>query len=188
MFDHTLRRVARSLFVVAAFTVGAAGAAETAKPADIVKPSLSVKTVDGQTFDLAQHRGHWVVVNFWATWCAPCLKEIPDLSAFDQAREDVTVIGLAYDEIELIDLKLFLQQHPASYPIALIDVYDPPKDFETPRGLPMTYLLSPEGTVARKFLGPVTSKELEAAIAAATPKPDSAKPDSTKPEPAKSPG
>jgi thiol-disulfide isomerase/thioredoxin len=129
------------------------------------QPSLVVDTFDGGKFDLSAQRGKWVVVNFWATWCAPCLKEIPDLDAFDKAREDVLVIGLAYEEIERADMEAFLKQHPFSYPMAILDVYKPLADFETPRGLPMTYLISPEGKVAKKFLGPVTSEELGKAIA-----------------------
>ncbi len=128
-------------------------------------PALKVKTVDGAEFDLSAQRGKWVVVNFWATWCSPCLKEIPDLAAFDAAREDVVTIGLAYEEIEIADLQAFLKEHPAGYPIALVDVYDPPKDFDTPRGLPMTYLIAPDGKVVRKFLGPVTSEQLAKLIA-----------------------
>jgi thiol-disulfide isomerase/thioredoxin len=107
------------------------------------------------------------VVNFWATWCKPCLKEIPDFTAFDAARDDVSVIGLAYEEIEPEDMREFLKKHPAGYPIALLDVYDPPADFATPRGLPMTYLIAPDGSVAERFLGPVTSQDLAAAIAKA---------------------
>jgi len=129
-------------------------------------PRLVVDTLDDGPFDLAQQRGQWVVVNFWATWCKPCLKEIPDLSAFDTAREDVRVIGLAYEEIEPADMRAFLEKHPAAYPIALLDVYDPPADFDTPRGLPMTYLVDPQGRVAKKYLGPITSQELAADIAA----------------------
>ncbi|KFL37161.1 TlpA family protein disulfide reductase [Arenimonas donghaensis] len=131
-------------------------------------PRLVVDTLDHGAFDLAQQRGHWVVVNFWATWCKPCLKEIPDLTAFDAAREDVQVIGLAYEEIEPADMRAFLENHPAGYPIALLDVYDPPADFDTPRGLPMTYLVDPQGKVAKKYLGPITSQELAADIAAAS--------------------
>lgn len=127
-------------------------------------PTLAVDTLDGGRFDLAEKRGSWVVVNFWATWCKPCLKEIPDFSAFDAARDDVQVIGLAYEEIEPAAMREFLDKHPAGYPIALLDVYSPPADFETPRGLPMTYLIAPDGRVAKKFLGPVTSQELAAAI------------------------
>ena len=127
-------------------------------------PTLVVETLDDGTFDLQSKRGGWVVVNFWATWCKPCLKEIPDFTAFDAARDDVSVIGLAYEEIEPDAMREFLKQHPAGYPIALLDVYNPPADFATPRGLPMTYLIAPDGTVAERFLGPVTSQDLAAAI------------------------
>ena len=133
-------------------------------------PKLTVKTFDGQDFNLAAHRGKWVVVNFWATWCNPCLKEIPDLDAMDKAREDVIVIGLAYEEIERADMEAFLKDHPMSYPIALIDVYNPPADFDTPRGLPMTYLIAPDGKVAARHLGPVTSEQLSSEIEAAAAK------------------
>ena len=136
----------------------------TAKPD---YPKLVVKTFDGQEFDLSKQRGKWVVVNYWATWCNPCLKEIPDLDAMDKAREDVVVIGLAYEEIERADMEAFLKQHTLSYPIALVDVYDPPADFETPKGLPMTYLIAPDGKVASRHLGPVTSQELSDEIKAA---------------------
>lgn len=129
-------------------------------------PTLQVTTIDGQAYDLAARRGQWVVVNFWATWCSPCLKEMPELSALDAMREHIEVIGLAYEEIEPAAMKAFLEKHPVVYPIAILDVYDPPADFATPRGLPMTYLIAPDGKVARQFLGPVTAAELEAAIAA----------------------
>lgn len=140
-------------------------ATDAAPASDLpAQPSLVVETLDDGAFDLAAMRGQWVVVNFWATWCKPCLKEIPDLSAFDAAREDVRVIGLAYEEIEPDAMREFLARYPAGYPIAILDVYNPPADFETPRGLPMTYLIAPDGTVAKKYLGPITSQELAEAI------------------------
>jgi len=147
-------------------TVPATTSAPTAEAPKPAMPALVVDTMDGGRFDLAEHRGNWVVINFWATWCNPCLKEIPDLDAFDKSREDVEVIGLAYEEIEKGDMLAFLKEHVISYPIALIDVYAPPADFETPRGLPMTYLIAPDGRVARKFLGPITSADLAAAMQA----------------------
>ncbi|MEL1265667.1 TlpA disulfide reductase family protein [Pseudoxanthomonas putridarboris] len=130
-------------------------------------PTLKVRTLEGADYDLAAHRGKWVVVNFWATWCAPCLKEMPDLSELDRANDHIEVIGLAYEEIEPDELKAFLAERPVVYPIAILDVYDPPADFATPRGLPLTYLIGPDGRVAKQFLGPVTGKEIQAAVEAA---------------------
>lgn len=143
-------------------TAAAAGT-ETPKPEH---PALVVSTFDGGTFDLSRHRGGWVVVNFWATWCTPCLKEIPELDAFDKSRDDVAVIGLAYEEIARPDMEAFLREHSISYAIAVIDVYNPPVDFDVPRGLPMTYLIAPDGRVGRKFLGPITSADLVEAMKA----------------------
>ena len=149
----------------------AAPAATTPPPAqapeDVEYPTLKLTTLDGKAWDLAAQRGKWVVVNYWATWCGPCLKEMPDLSALDAMREHVQVIGLAYEEIETDALKAFLQKHPVVYPIAIVDVYDPPKDFAAPRGLPNTYLIAPDGKVAKHFLGPVTAQDIDQAIAAA---------------------
>ena len=139
-----------------------ASAAVAASP-DKVKdfPTLDVETFAGQRWTLAERRGKWVVVNFWATWCNPCLKEIPDLDAFDKSRADVDVIGMDYEEIERPDMEAFLKAHSFSYPIAIVDVYKGLPDFPIPRGLPMTYLIAPDGKVAKEFLGPVDMKELE---------------------------
>ena len=139
--------------------------AESAKPAaDIERPALKLVTLDGAQYDLAEKRGRWVVVNFWATWCSPCLKEMPELDALDAEREDIEVVGLAYEEIEPADLRAFLAKRPVKYPIAIVDVYDPPADFPTPRGLPMTHVIAPDGTVAKRFMGPVTKDELAAVV------------------------
>ena len=130
-----------------------------------VNPALRIKTLNGDTFDLAKQSGKWVIVNYWATWCSPCLKELPDISAFVAAHKDkVAAIGLDFEDSEKEDIEKFLQKHPLSYPVAQIDIDNPPKDFDTPKGLPNTYVIAPDGHVAKAFMGPITTKDLEGVI------------------------
>lgn len=154
------------LWSLASFT-SAALALLLALPAQAAmpqRPALHVATLDGKTFDLAAQRGKWVIVNFWATWCVPCIKEMPDISRFVATHKNVTAIGLAYDDSELADIKAFIAKHPVVYPIAQVTLDKPLKDFDEPRGLPTTYLIRPDGTVTRPFVGPVDAASLEAAI------------------------
>ena len=128
---------------------------------------FTTTTVHGKTFDLASLRGSWVVVNFWATWCAPCRKEMPEFSELHAQRDDIHVIGLAFEDLEVQDILAFLEELPVSYPIALVDVYEPPAVFGVPRVLPTTLILSPEGFQVKKIVGPVTRETLENFIDAA---------------------
>jgi thiol-disulfide isomerase/thioredoxin len=130
-------------------------------------PTLVIDTWDDGCFDLSAQRGKWVVVNFWATWCNPCLKEIPDLAEFDATREDVQVVGLAFEDITREDMAAFLVEHPVAYPFAIVDTTAPPADFRIPPALPMTVLVAPDGKVAKTFYGPTTSAKLGEMIAQA---------------------
>ncbi|HEX6832429.1 MAG TPA: TlpA disulfide reductase family protein, partial [Rudaea sp.] len=80
-------------------------AASSAFGATASKPTLSVKTLDGAAFDLSKQSGKWTIVNFWATWCSPCLKELPDISKYVQTHKDkVAAIGLAFEDSDKEDI------------------------------------------------------------------------------------
>ena len=130
--------------------------------------ALSIRTTDGAQFNLAALRGRWVIVNQWATWCGPCLREMPDISAYVQKHKaHVAAIGLAYDDISATDLAAFLRKHPVRYPIAKVDLEHPPATLPEPQNLPSTYLVAPDGVVVKHFVGPVDAAKLDAAIATA---------------------
>jgi thiol-disulfide isomerase/thioredoxin len=132
---------------------------ETEGPVD-----FSLQQLGGEAVALADYRGEWVVVNYWATWCAPCRKEIPDLSELHSERDDLTVLGLAYEELDDADFFEFLEDFDVSYPILKVDVYAPPEPFGAPMVLPTTIILDKQGRAVKAFLGPVTRESIEAYI------------------------
>lgn len=144
----------------------ASAAAARGEQAPPEHPTLRVETLDGKPWDLEQQRGKWVLVNYWATWCGPCLQEMPELSAVAAMRQYISIIGLAYDDTDPDEIRAFLRQHPVTYPIARVSIYAPPEHFGVPRTLPTSWLLDPDGRVVRKYSGQVTARMLEDDIAA----------------------
>jgi len=138
--------------------LGAAGPSPyvTSEPVE-----FSLQRLGGGEVALSDFRGEWVVVNYWATWCAPCRKEMPELSELHDQRGDVTVLGLAYEDIEDNDFEAFLKESPVSYPILKVDVFEPPQPFGAPRVLPTTIILDKEGRAVKSYLGPVTRESIE---------------------------
>jgi thiol-disulfide isomerase/thioredoxin len=140
-------------------TPGFVAAYDSEKPVD-----FELQRLHGEKMRLSELRGEWVVLNYWATWCAPCRKEIPDLSALHSARDDITVLGLAFEDTDLENFDEFLEEFNPSYPVLLVDVYAPPEPFGAPRVLPTTIILNPEGYPVKTYLGPVTREDIETFI------------------------
>lgn len=141
-----------------------AGAQDATTPVTAAAPSLDIGTLDGGHFSLAAQRGKWVVINYWATWCGPCVKEMPALSALAARRDQVRVIGLDYEDTPRDDIEAFLAKHPVTYPVARVDPADPPPGLAPPDVLPTTFVVAPDGELARTWVGPLDMHKLQALI------------------------
>ena len=156
MLKMLTHRAALLLLALTLLPLMATAAFETDEPVDFILEQLG-----GPPIALSDYRGEWVVVNYWATWCAPCRKEMPELSELHRERDDVTVLGLAFEDTEDSAFEEFLEEIPVDFPILKVDVYDPPEPFGAPKVLPTTIVLDREGRAVKAFLGPVTREALE---------------------------
>ena len=121
--------------------------------------AFDLKDTAGQSQRLADLKGKWVVVNFWATWCAPCVKEIPDIAAFAAAQgSNVRVLGIALDWDDEKQVKAFAKKVGLTYPLVLGNDASE-KAFGKLKGLPTTIVYDPAGKIAYRKTGTV-SKEL----------------------------
>jgi thiol-disulfide isomerase/thioredoxin len=126
-------------------------------------PAAAFEIADsaGKTHRLADYKGRWVVVNFWATWCVPCLAEIPEIAAFAKARPDVVVLGVAMDAEDVAKVKRFATKTGHAYPLVLADA-KVEKQLGEPRALPVTRIYDPQGKVVYDRVGRVDHKMLQA--------------------------
>jgi cytochrome c biogenesis protein CcmG/thiol:disulfide interchange protein DsbE len=128
-------------------------------------PELVGVTIDGQRFDIDDHRGKFVVVNFFATWCVPCIQEHPELVAFDEAhraRGDVVVVSVAFNDTEAA-IRDFFARRGGDWPVIGGDTGSAVLDFGV-SGVPESYVVSPGRQVVAKFIG-VTQAGLDEVIA-----------------------
>ena len=117
--------------------------------------------LQGRLQDIAQYRGKWLIVNFWATWCGPCVAEIPELNSFHARRkQQAAVIGIAFEKTPVDQIRQFVQEFNITYPILVIGE-EPLVPLEPLKGLPSTFLLSPRGEYLHAHVGPVTVGQLE---------------------------
>lgn len=130
----------------------------SAEPVDFKLPDIQ-----GQPHSLSEHRGKWVVVNYWATWCPPCLEEIPDLVAFHERHkdEDAVVIGVNFEDIPEAQLKAFVEEYFISYPVLRNGDMQPAHERLAVGGLPTTYIISPEGVPVARQVGGITGADIE---------------------------
>ena len=128
-------------------------------------PELTFKLTDtkGNIFTEKNTRGKYLVVNFWATWCSPCLKEIPAFVEFyKENSEHVEILGLDFEPVNIELINEFVERFSINYPIIL---YSHINDTEFNKfgeivGMPTTIIYSPEGELLQTFMGEITVEDL----------------------------
>ncbi len=120
---------------------------------------------DGKAHSLAGYKGKWVLVNYWATWCPPCLEEIPDLIALhENKKNNLAVIGVAIDYRSSKQVTDFAESLLVNYPIVL-GTSKVVNQIGPVQGLPTTYLYNPEGKMVAQQVGPITREAVQKYIA-----------------------
>jgi len=141
-------------------------AGSTAAPGD--GPALFDLTLPdpgGRAQPLERYRGRPLVVNFWATWCAPCVKEMPDLDALHRRFPKVQFVGIGVDTAE--NITQFIKKVPVAYPLLVAgnDGVDIVRSLgNTSGGLPFTVVFDADGSVRRTILGQVAVDDLAATL------------------------
>ena len=122
--------------------------------------------VDGQMQALDQYQGKWVIVNYWATWCGTCMKELPDLVSLHEDNKDkgIVVVGVNFEAIGNDQLKAFVAEQSIPYPVLRSEPVPVTAIGKVP-ALPTTYIIDPEGKVVAGEVGLVTQQDLEDYIA-----------------------
>ena len=138
--------------VCAGYLVLAPSAADAAPDIGMPAPPLVLTTLDGSTFDLAKLRGKVVMVNYWATWCAPCRKEMPKLDAFYKKYQSqgLEIVGISIDFERDLD-KARKVARTVAYPMAVAKAITD-DGFGIPKGVPITWIIDTDGRVRDRFI------------------------------------
>jgi thiol-disulfide isomerase/thioredoxin len=125
-------------------------------------PDFELATLDGDTYRMSDRQGKVVIINFWATWCAPCRFEIPELIELqdDYAAEGFEVLGISTDDGGFDVVRPFAEEMKINYPI-VVDPGQVSSAFGGIFGLPTTFIVDRNGVIRERILGLVTRQSLE---------------------------
>lgn len=142
--------------------------AQAVKPEDVVVgktiPDFSLQSLDGKKVDKSSLKGEVVVLNFWASWCAPCMGEIPDLEQVAATNAKAHIVGIALDEDGIKTVRPFVESHGINYTVLLGD-QDIFQQFNGV-GIPYTLILDRSQRIFKIYRGPVNRETLEADLKA----------------------
>jgi thiol-disulfide isomerase/thioredoxin len=131
-------------------------------PEPAAVPEFTITDLEGRSTRSTEWRGKVVLVNFWATWCAPCRAEIPDLVELqDKYRDQLVVVGVSEDEGGVEQVKRFAAEHDINYPVVMVTP-ELRKVFPGVSALPTTFVLDREGRLAKRNVGILRARETEA--------------------------
>ncbi|MCS5589911.1 MAG: TlpA family protein disulfide reductase [Candidatus Thioglobus sp.] len=129
------------------------------------QPELTFELTDikGNVFTEKNTRGKYLVVNFWATWCTPCLKEIPSFVKFYNDNSDhVEILGLDFEPVNLLVIDEFIERFSINYPLVLFNDKNDSEysNFGDIVGMPTTQIYDPKGELLHTFMGEITIEDL----------------------------
>ena len=156
-------------FIVVSLTLATAFQSSwfAARAQEAVEPQavdFTLQDIEGNTVRLSSYLGRWVIINFWATWCTPCLREIPELSWVNEKYSTkAVVIGVNYETINQLSLKTFIDKHRIDYPVVRVGT-QPLIPFEPLIGLPTTFFVNPKGYYVARHTGVVTARDIKKLI------------------------
>lgn len=130
----------------------------------LARPDVTLLDTTGKQHKLSDYQGKWIVLNYWATWCPPCRKEMPELLDFHERHKDTDAVVLAVNTENISSEKLqkFIDDYKLTFP-----VFPRSEEIEAVaplRGLPTTYLINPQGEMVAKQSGAVTAEGIESFI------------------------
>ena len=118
-----------------------------------------IEIFNGSDTNLDKLNGNWIVINYWADWCAPCIKEIPELNEFAKENNDLLVFTFNFDQLDEDDLKPVAQKFNIEVPSLVTH----PRDIwgiQTPPAVPATFFINPDGDLALSLFRPQTKDDL----------------------------
>ena len=118
-----------------------------------------IEVFNGSNTSMEKLQGQWIVVNYWADWCAPCIKEIPELVEFANENSDILVYAYNFDELDAEDLAPIAKKFKVDIP-SLISHPREIWGIETPPAVPATFFIDPNGVLVKSFFRPQTKDSL----------------------------